>query len=306
MADNLTLTPEQRDLFLADGAVRVPNAIPEESVEAMAAPIWAALARQLGAVRDRPDTWSPNGQPQLKEMARAGVFAAAMSPGVHTLLDDFFGGSWRLTASYEPRPLGIVFPTPQRRWNVPTRHWHLDRVESVPTRPAGVADRPWPGCVRLFTYLGAVPPSGGGTFYVCGSHRAVNLLAAEMRPARERIASAKLVEKLKARSAWIAELCSKGKEGEGRVRRFMHEGADFLGIPLRVAEMTGQPGDVILWHPNLLHTAPSSNNGGTPRLVLSATIDAKGEEDSLEGYRPRLEGERRQTAPERPGVPATQ
>jgi hypothetical protein len=278
------LTPEQRDQFLADGAVRVPGAVPPDAVEAMAARIWAALERQLGAVWDRPETWTGKGQPQLKEMARTGVFAAMLSPSVRTLLDDFFDGrGWRLPSAYEPRPLGIIFPTPERRWNVPTLHWHLDRVENYPTRPAGVADRPWPGSVRLFAYLGVVEPGGGGTFYVSGSHRAVNLLAAEMRPAHERIPSARLVEKLKARSPWMAELCSKGEEDEGRVRRFMHEGADFRGVPLRVAEMTGQPGDVILWHPNLLHTYAPANNRGTPRVVLSASIDADEDQRSLEG-----------------------
>ena len=278
MAHTLTLTPEQRDRFLADGAVRVPGAIPEEAVEAMAARVWKALERQLGVVWDRPETWTRDGQPQLNEMGRAGVFAAALSPGVRALLDDFFGErGWRLPAPYEPRPLGVIFPTPERQWNVPTLSWHLDRVENFPNRPAGVADRPWPGCVRLFAYLGVVEPGGGGTFYVSGSHRAVNLLAAEMRPALERIPSARLVAKLKAQSAWVAELCSKGKEDEGRVRRFMHEGADFRGVPLRVAEMTGQPGDVILWHPNVLHTCSRANSTRAPRLVLSATIDAVGE-----------------------------
>jgi hypothetical protein len=277
MAEGLTLTPNQRDQFLADGLTRLPNAIPQEAVEAMTARIWAALARQLGAVRDRPETWTNNRQPELKQMARAGVFASVLSPRLRTLLGDFFGGrDWRLQASYEPRPLGVIFPTPERRWNVPTLHWHLDRAESVSTRPVGVADHPWPGVVRLFAYLDVVEPGGGGTVYVAGSHRAVNLLAAEMRPARERIPSAMLVEKLKARSAWLAELCSKKEEDEGRIGRFMRESADFRGVSLRVAEMTGQPGDVILWHPNLLHTAPGANNASVPRLVLSATVDAEG------------------------------
>lgn len=90
----------------------------------------------------------------------------------------------------------------------------------------------------------------------------------------ERIPSAKLVDNLKGQSAWVGELCSKGEEDEGRVQRFMHEGADFRGVPLRVAEMTGDPGDVILWRPNLIHTAARANNRNTPRLVLSATVDA--------------------------------
>jgi|HubBroStandDraft_2_1064218.scaffolds.fasta_scaffold28980_2 hypothetical protein len=274
--DSKTLTPEQRQQFLDDGVVRVPNALPHDAVEAMASRIWAALGRQLGAVRDRPETWPPDGQPQLQQMARAGLFAPVLGAGVRGLLDDFFARrEWAQPSPYEPRPLGVRFPTPDRKWNVPTLHWHLDRAESDQSLPVGVADRPWPGCVRLFAYLGVVGARGGGTFYVSGSHRAITLLAAEMRPAQERINSARLVEKLKARSPWVAELCSKGKEDDGRVQRFMEEGADFQGVPLRVAEMTGEPGDVILWHPNLLHTYSPANNASTPRLVLSATIVAE-------------------------------
>ena len=274
MPNTLTLTPGQRHQFLEDGLIRVPGAVPAEAVAAMADRIWAALARQLHALRDRPETWTHEGRPQWKEMARAGVFAAMWSPGVRTLLDDFFGErSWHAPQPFEPRPLGVKFPTPERRWNVPTRNWHLDRVESELT--AGVADRPWPGCVRVFAYLGAVEAGGGGTFYVSGSHRAVNSVVTEMRTTRDRIASAKIVKKLKGESPWIADLCSRGEEEEGRVTRFMHEGAEFRGIPLRVAEMTGQPGDVILWHPNLLHTYSPANCRNTPRLVLSVTIDAK-------------------------------
>ena len=90
-----TLTQDQRRQFLEDGVARIPGAVPEDAVEAMAARIWAALARQLGAIRERPETWPPDGQPQLQQMARAGVFAALMSDGVRSLLDNFFEGrSW--------------------------------------------------------------------------------------------------------------------------------------------------------------------------------------------------------------------
>src|SRR5580704_3374556 len=100
MTQTLSLTPEQREQFLADGAVRVPRAIPQDAVAAMAERIWAAMTRQLGAIRDRPETWTHEGQPDLKQMARAGAFAAALSPGVRALLDDFFDGrGWRPAAS---------------------------------------------------------------------------------------------------------------------------------------------------------------------------------------------------------------
>lgn len=156
---------------------------------------------------------------------------------------------------------------------MPTRHWHFDYGLG---RPADAANDPWPGRVRLFGYLGAVEAAGGGTFYVAGSHRAARAVAGDMWAAQERLNSSAVVGRLKRDCDWFAELCSKREEDAGRPSRFMREGGTFRDIPLRVAEMTGEPGDLLIWHPNLLHAAPSSNQRQHPRLVLSTTVDAEG------------------------------
>ena len=39
--------------------------------------------------------------------------------------------------------------------------------------------------------------------------------------------------------------------------------------------MTGQPGDVLLWHPDLMHTYAPCNRLDTPRMAISATYHAK-------------------------------
>jgi ectoine hydroxylase-related dioxygenase (phytanoyl-CoA dioxygenase family) len=83
-----------------------------------------------------------------------------------------------------------------------------------------------------------------------------------------------MVRRLKGESSWFAELCSKGEAGPGREARFMHEGSELRGVPVRVAEMTGEAGDILLWHPNLLHALSPANCRNAPRLVLSVTIDA--------------------------------
>ena len=283
-SQTFALTAGQRAEFLETGVVRVPGAIPSASIEAMADRIWGVFTRQLGFLRDRPDTWTAEPgatgaiHKRLLQMSHAGVFDGMLGPNVRGLLDDFFGGrGWR-PPRLPPRPLGLVFPT-ATGWNVPTRHWHLDRFEADQSRSIGVADRPWPGYVRAFAYLDVVEAGGGGTVYVAGSHRAATLVVADARRGSERVPSAKIVQRLKGESAWIADLCSKGEEDAGRINRFMHADAEFRGVPLRVAEMTGRPGEVILWHPNLLHTAPSGNARDRPRLVLSVTIEANEEAD---------------------------
>ena len=269
-----SLSPEQRRQFLEDGLTRVPGAIPADAVEAMAERIWRVFGRRFGYLRDQPQTWTTPGaaaviQPVLIQMSHAGVFAGMLSRAVNNLLDEVFGERGWQPPRLAPRPLGLLFPTHGRPWSVPTRNWHLDFGPSRPTNETERTDR-----LRLFGYLGAVKPGGGGTFYVAGSHRAVGAGAAELWATRERVTSSMAVKRLRGESDWFAELCSKGEEDPGRVTRFMREGASFRDIPVRVAEMTGAPGDLVIWHPNLLHAAPSSNQRAAPRLILSTTIDA--------------------------------
>ena len=281
MTRPFSLSPEQVQQFEHEGLVRVPGAIAADAVEAMAERIWRVFGRRFGFQRHDPQTWTtPSAaaamQPVLAQMSNAGVFAPMLSPAVRRLLDDVFGErGWRQPGP-PPRPLGLVFPTCGLPWSVPTRRWHFD-FGFAPGQSADAAGPRWPERLRLFGYLGLVASGGGGTFYVAGSHRAAQLVAAEMPMAREWLRPSALVKRLRAESEWFADLCSKGEEDSERAGRFMREGAKFRGVPVRVAEMTGEPGDVLVWHPNLLHAAPTSNRRETPRLIVSATVDAGGE-----------------------------
>jgi hypothetical protein len=51
----------------------------------------------------------------------------------------------------------------------------------------------------------------------------------------------------------------------------MHAGAVLDGVPLRVAELLGEPGDVTLMHPWAFH-APSANCGTGPRMMVSHSL----------------------------------
>jgi len=66
-------------------------------------------------------------------------------------------------------------------------------------------------------------------------------------------------------------LCSKATSTE-RVRRFMTQGTISAGIPLRVVELTGAPGDIIIWDPRCLHSA-SNNVSSRPRSVIKFRLD---------------------------------
>lgn len=47
----------------------------------------------------------------------------------------------------------------------------------------------------------------------------------------------------------------------------MTEGVVIRGVPVRVEELTGEAGDVIVMHPRLLH-AVAPNTLDTPRMML--------------------------------------
>ena len=51
----------------------------------------------------------------------------------------------------------------------------------------------------------------------------------------------------------------------------MAEGAVVGGVAVRVDEMTGEAGDLILMHPAVLH-ASAPNARERPRLALAATV----------------------------------
>ncbi|MDO8433332.1 MAG: hypothetical protein Q7S58_13080 [Candidatus Binatus sp.] len=73
---------------------------------------------------------------------------------------------------------------------------------------------------------------------------------------------------------WVKALCSRAEDAD-RIERFMNRGANVDGIELRVVEMIGEPGDVYLVHPLMLH-APAINCAATPRIVLSSFVYRNG------------------------------
>ena len=157
-----------------------------------------------------------------------------------------------------------MFPESREQWDVPHQAWHLDYP----------AARSLPGlfAVRIFTCLATLTPGGGGTVFVAGSHRLVENLA--------RNENAELLKSADARNAlirtcsWVKELCSRDS-ADGRVQRFIESSEVFGDVKLRVIEMTGEPGDVLLTHPLLLH-APAKNCASVPRMVLSSTVYRSG------------------------------
>lgn len=252
MADMGQLTATE--VFTTDGFIRVPEAFPRADAETMSSLIWDVFERRFGILRADPSTWTrPFRKGPLNEIGNSPVFWNLFSDRLVAAIDAILGeGQWNL-----PNQLGdflITFPN-ATSWELPHEGWHSDE---------GFV----PGLIA-FVFLNEVGSQGGGTLVVQGSHRLPRLDATRATPDGEG-------RKWKARweaehqCEWIRALGTPGDPGKRRAR-FMDRTTEEEGIPLRVVELTGGPGDVVLCHPWLLHgIAP--NAASSPRFMRTPRI----------------------------------
>src|SRR5262245_31730488 len=213
--------------------------------------VWAALARQYGIHEDAPHTWTVEQPRRLQSLTGGCVFDALASPALTGAIDDLLGvGTW-LRPSHWGQPL-ITFPRAGIAWDVPHAQWHIDWPARGPSHPLFA--------IKVFAFLAPLEPRGGGTAVLAGSPHLVAGLAA--RDTARASGHARDVRAALMRDhPWLLELGA-GRASPDRVRRFMAEGTTIAGIPMRVEELTGPSGDVILCHPWLFH-APAPNRRAT-------------------------------------------
>jgi hypothetical protein len=250
----LTLT--QREEFEATGTLRLRGAFGLRAAAEMTERIWALLERAHGMRRDDSSSWNVTQPTGFQSLTRVGAFDAiasdALCEDVDQLLHD-----WDRPKHWGA-PL-VTFPEPQLAWDVPAAQWHLDF-------PARGARSPLPG-LRVLAFIDTVEPRGGGTLVLTGSHRLVeSLMSAGLAGSGH---SAEVRDRLAEHHGWLRDLWSNANDH--RVRRFIVEGTEIDGHPLRVVELIGAPGDVVLLHPRLFH-APSRNAGKRPRMMVSQSL----------------------------------
>jgi hypothetical protein len=247
------LTPDEQSLYERDGLVALRGAVDADVASAMAGALWEALERRDGIRRGAPQTWPSGLVSGLGGVAKTNAFAGMASSHVVGILDGLLGPSWVRPARWGV-PL-VTFPEPGAGWDVPAKHWHLDMPVSA-TAPA---------VARFFVLLAPLQPRGGGTVVVTGSHRVLQQSA----PGRT-MRSADAVRELRERETWFRDLADSSLPN--RSDRLMEEGAIVDGVPVRVVEMTGEPGDVFFMHPSLMH-AFSTNAADQVRMMLTQWVE---------------------------------
>jgi hypothetical protein len=251
------LTEQQCADFERDGILKLENVFPEDAASAMRGVFWREMDNRYGVKRDDRDTWDLHRPDGLKSTKKSRAFDPILSPMLRGALDGLFGeGGWQ-----EPRHMGQVLVTMPNaaEWRVPHKLWHSDFEATHTGRPLFA--------LKWWTFFDVVEPGQGGTPQLAGSH---NLFARYLATCEDREYKHARDTFLKSHD-WLRAL-TKDDGSADRNDRFMTE-SDIDGLPARVVELTGKPGDVFLTHPWVFHSI-AVNARSQPRLMRSAAVRA--------------------------------
>jgi hypothetical protein len=250
-----TLTSSDIQRFERDGYVVVRQAFSPADALAMELRWWSELEDAHGIRRDDRSSWRqiPG---DLKAAKRDPIQAKILTGQVRGVFDDLLG-----TAAWSPpRNWGraiVTFPEPGA-WEVPTRLWHWDNLCDLHIDQ--------PRALFVVSFIGSVAPRSGGTLILSGSPRL--LIQQERRiPASQRGGSgASLWERFHRSHPWLMALTGQAPSPADRTAAFMDGGTIVEGVPLRVVELTGEQGDMVVCHPVMVHCR-AQNRGARPRFM---------------------------------------
>ena len=237
-----TLTPADIQRFERDGYVVVRQAFPRAAALAMQERWWSELADTHGIRRDDRSTWHqiPG---NLKAAKRDPAQAALLTGTVRGVFDDLLGpGTWS-----PPRDWGVTlvtFPEPGG-WELPSRLWHWDNpCELHLDRPRGLF---------VVSFIGPVAARGGGTLILSGSPRLLIKQEGRIPADQRRGLDSKARNRFYHLDPWLMALTGQAPSPADRIAAFMDRETLVDGVPLRVVELTGEPGDMVFCHPVMVH-----------------------------------------------------
>ena len=233
-------------VFAETGLLRLPGAFTP-----------AEAAEMVRVVDRHAERWLAS-HPTLswKRVKRNPAFAPFLgNDAVRRALDEVFPVGWQASKS----GVQVLYTPPGNGpWALPAGGWHTD---------LGFAERTWPpAALKLFGCLGAVEPRGGGTLVLEGSHRLVERWTPSVVPAGG--GSRPVWARLMRHDPWLAEVYAGGGH------ELVGSTHEVDGVPLRVTELTGRPGDVFVLHLHSFHcVAPNASD--VPRRMVAAPVLAQ-------------------------------
>ena len=254
-----TLTAADIGRFQRDGYVVVRQAFSRDDGRAMERQWWRELADAHGIRRDDRSSWRqlPG---DLKAAKRDPRQAAILTERVCGALDDLLGrGAWPPPRDWG-RPL-VTFPEPGG-WDLPAGQWHWDNPCELHL------DKP--RALFVVSFIGSVEPRGGGTLILSGSPRLLIEQERELPASRRHESIATLRERFRRSHPWLMALTGQAPSPDDRIAAFMDRETVVDDVPLRVVELTGEPGDMVFCHPVMVHSA-APNRGARPRFMRIKT-----------------------------------
>ena len=268
------ISETQKEIFAEVGVIKLDQLIPEATVSPARELVYKRLTR-AGFWRDQvwighpaPDSFTGEAVVERVEAGKrlkAAVKGSAKSALFKQLLTrEVLNAARELVDGYEVRPVAphtqLLFTPPgATEWTVPHNIWHLDVARLGDLGPPGV---------QMFTFLDTVEPSGGGTLLVAGSHRLFNDVG---------VISSKEIKRRLKRRAYFRELMDKTLKNRDR---FLSEIGYVDDVPLRVVELTGEPGDVYFTDLRLLHSL-GPNTSRAPRLMVTQRLPRESVADRM-------------------------
>jgi hypothetical protein len=250
-----TLTASDIQHFDRDGYVVVRQAFSRADALAMERRWWSELQHTHGVRADDRSSWREI-RGDLKAAKRDPIQARILTERVRGVLDDLLGrAAWS-----PPKDWGrtiVTFPEPGA-WEVPTRFWHWDNPCELNL------DRPT--ALFVVSFIGPVAPRGGGTLILSGSPRLLIQHERSIPAGQPLDTAAKPWDRFHRSHPWLMALTGHALSPADRTGAFMDQETIVEGIPLRVAELTGEPGDMVFCHPLMVHCA-AANRGAQPRLM---------------------------------------
>ena len=226
----------------------------------MADTVWGFVERRTPIRRQDPATW-PERQPSnlsFRSLKRRPVFRPLVdNERLRSALDDILGpGGW--APPKRQATILLSFPTPGP-WTMPDA-WHMDCGFEVPTWPVPM--------VRMFSFFGPVAPAGGGTLLLEGGHHLVERYMKTIPVPTG--GNMRTWGRFLRQHPWLDALRRGGTADESR-RDMLGVGVEVDGVEIRAVELTGEPGDLVLAHLHVFHSA-APNVSDRPRQMLSASV----------------------------------
>eukprot|EP00929_Paragymnodinium_shiwhaense_P045814 TRINITY_DN23361_c0_g1_i1.p1 TRINITY_DN23361_c0_g1~~TRINITY_DN23361_c0_g1_i1.p1 ORF type:complete len:485 (-),score=119.58 TRINITY_DN23361_c0_g1_i1:15-1469(-) len=281
-----------QDLLEDDGYVPWRSAVPAEAATELLNILWEDYEVKHGARRDDPRSMVTRngvgkrlyGTPSKRMTSHPSwkLFEARL----HEMADEIFAPEvWRCRGK---ATLFVNCPDLSEsgggaRWTLPFG-WHID--VPVPSEEAK------PNFIYGFAYLDHVEDRGGNTILLTGSMRRSRTMDVPLEKGGKLYMAG-----LSTESDWFESLFRSedgDPSGNGRAneedcaKKFFMEGVESDGVCMRAVELTGAPGDLVLWDPRSIHSA-SSNATRRPRSVIRFRLEPVGVAASQDGGAPQLD-----------------